>query len=121
MLNYSAYKRWISAQRDKANLAAIHAENGVEEREKRMKEIDGDIKTKVVQSIEAARAAIGEGQTMTEDQRTLLRSSVWLSCLNPRGYTYEHIKARYFLPVSSREFFRIKQRFLCDIKERLSL
>ena len=86
-----------------------------------MEAIDSDPKTKIVQALEQARQEIGEKETMMREQRENLRLCVWLSCKEPRKHTFEKMKARFFLPVSDRSFYRHKNQFFAAVKKYMEL
>ena len=129
--NYEAYKRWRNEKIEKLTFLKAHNIEMVASKYEysditgelaaKLEEIEINHKSKVVKAIEKARNEIGASVEMLQEQRETFRLSVWLSCIEPKKYTYEKLYARFLFPVSRMDFFRHKNRFLNNIKKYIEL
>ena len=131
MRKYEYYRKWRNDERDRINyLRASNLErragsskigDPTGESAARLEEIDNNYRSVIVKVLERAREEIGAGLEMMEDQKRAFRLSVWLSCMEPKKYTYEKLYARYLFPVSRTDFFRHKNQFFSAVKKYLDL
>lgn len=126
---YEEYRKWYEYERDKVICPSpIQADGMPKSGEmsnptliaaEKLERIEHEHKSKVIRAITEARNLIGADIIQTPQQEETLKQCIWLSCLNAKKYPFEIFKGIIF--ISRRQFYRCKNQFINEIKNRLGL
>lgn len=124
---YDEYRKWIETERDRILYPSPKIADGMPRGGNKepvlsaieaLEKLEKTHKARVVYAIDQAKNGIGAD--IADDRETEhMQRAIWLSCLNPREYPFEAFAG--LIPYERRQFYKLKNAFLNDIKIFLGL